>query len=79
MISEFLAAVITAVRVTVPNNMAPSAHHHQKVEKADASKKPSPSPPRSLQKSLHLVSRTLRGANVFKGRTPATCLQSTAS
>ncbi len=37
-------AAITAEIVIAKNSVAPMAHHHQKVEKADASKSPTPNP-----------------------------------
>ena len=39
------AAAITAEIVIAKNSAAPMAHHHQKVEKAEASKSPTPKPP----------------------------------
>ncbi len=38
------AAAITAEIVIAKNSAAPMAHHHQKVEKAEASKSPTPNP-----------------------------------
>jgi hypothetical protein len=37
-------ATTTAEIVIAKNSVAPMAHHHQKVEKAEASKRPTPNP-----------------------------------